>query len=137
MHEKDAHLIELELDDQALDARIEIMKSLPGNARCSEQGVGLLAHDGYQMIDRAGAVLALVSRIVTYGIGDIGGLIQHAGAHRADIDLDQADQIGILGADEGGDLLEHSPAAAQIAGSGQGQVERGPGTGRIAYVVDE
>src|SRR5580658_3824082 len=51
----------------------KVLKSLPGNARGGEQGVGLLAHDGYQLIDRAGAVFALVSRIVTHGIGDVGG----------------------------------------------------------------
>ena len=43
------------------------------------------------------AVLALVGGVVPQRSCDVLGLVHHAGAHRAGIDLDQADDVGILG----------------------------------------
>ncbi len=45
MHEEDADIVEFELDDQSLDAGVEVVKTLAGHARRGQQRIGLLAHD--------------------------------------------------------------------------------------------
>ena len=70
-------------------------------------------------------------------LGDVLGLVQHAGAHRADIDLDEAHDVGILLLDEVGDAIEHPPAGAQVSRARKRQVKRRPGAGGITDVVDE
>ena len=60
VHEEHAHLFQLQLDDQPLDAGIEIVEALAMHARRGQEGVGLLAHDGQEVVHRRRAVLALV-----------------------------------------------------------------------------
>ena len=60
VHEEDAHVIELELDDQPLDAGVEVVEALALDARRGQERIALLAHDGHEVVDRALAVLALV-----------------------------------------------------------------------------
>src|SRR5688572_10977616 len=106
VHEEDAHIVEFELDDEALDAGVEVVEPFALDARCGEEGVALLAHDGHEVVDRGLAVLALVGAVVAQRVGDVFGLVEHAAAHRADIDLDQADDVRVLCLDELGDFIE-------------------------------
>ena len=137
VHEKNADIIQLELNDQALDTGIEVVEALAGHARGGQQRIALFAHDRHQLVDRAGTVLALVRGIMAQGIGDIGSLIEHTGAYRTGIDLYQAHQIGVLGPDEVRNLLEHASAAAQITRSRDGQMKGRSGPGGITDVVDQ
>ena len=54
-----------------------------------------LAGDRAQVVDGARTVLALVGRVMPERIGDVLGLVDHAAADRAGIDLDQADQVRV------------------------------------------
>ena len=67
VHEEDRALLELELDDEALDALVEVVKPLAVNARRGEKRVALLAENRQTVVQRAGAVLALVDGVVTRG----------------------------------------------------------------------
>ena len=80
MDQEDAHVIELELDDQALDAGVEVVETLALDARRRQEGVALLAHDGHEIVDRGLAVLALVGRVVPECLGDVLSLVEHAAA---------------------------------------------------------
>ena len=68
---------------------------------------------------------------------DVLGLVDHAGADRARIDLDQPDDVGVLVADELRDAGEHFAVAAKVARAGQRQMEGRAGAGRVTDVVDE
>ena len=48
MHQENRDVVELELDDQAFDAGIEVVKTLAAHPRRGQKGVRLLAHDGHQ-----------------------------------------------------------------------------------------
>src|SRR5580692_462295 len=137
VHQEHAHLRELKLDDEALDAGIEVVEALAVHGGRRQEGVALLAHDGHELVERVGPVLGLVGGIVAELAGDVVGLVQHAGADRAGINLDEADDVGFLGADELGDAAEHLAVAAQVACARQRQVEGGSGAGGVADVVDE
>ena len=52
MHQEDRDVIELELDDEPLDAGIEVMESLAAHPRRRKKGIRLLADDGHQLIHR-------------------------------------------------------------------------------------
>ena len=93
VHEEHAHVVELELDDEPLDARVEVVEALALDARRGQERIALLAHDGHEVVDRALAVLALVGGVVAQRLGDVLGLVDHAAADRADVDLDQADDV--------------------------------------------
>ena len=99
------------------------MEALAVHARRGQEGIGLLAHDRQEIVDRRGAVLALVGREVAEAAGDELGLVHHARADRARVDLDQADEVGILAAQELGDAGQHAAVAAQIAGARHRQME--------------
>ncbi len=118
MHQEYGDVIEFQFDDQALDARVEIMEALAANARRRQKSVGLLAHDRHQMIDRCDAILALVGRVVAQRAGNEIGLIDHSGADGAGVHFDEADDIRVLLLDEIGDARQHLPAGAKIAGAG-------------------
>jgi hypothetical protein len=77
-----------------------------------QEGVALLAHDGHEVVDRALAVLALVSGVVAQGLGDVLGLVEHPASNRAQIDLDEPDDIRILTLHEAGYAVEHPPVRA-------------------------
>ncbi len=64
VHEEDRAILELELDDQPLDAFVEIVKSLAVHARCGEKSVALLAQNRQPLIQRRGAVFALIDGVV-------------------------------------------------------------------------
>ena len=96
VHEEDRALFELELDDEALDALVEVVKPLAVNARSGQERVALLAQNRQPMIQRTGAVLALVYGVVAQRTRDDVGLVDVAGPDRARVDLDEADDIGIL-----------------------------------------
>ena len=49
VHEEHAHLVQLQLDDQPLDAGIEVMEALAVHARRGQECIGLLAHDGQEV----------------------------------------------------------------------------------------
>ena len=70
-------------------------------------------------------------------LGDVLGLVHHAGADRAGIDLDQSDDVRVLAADEVRDAGEHPAVAAQVTGARQRQMKRRAGSGGVADVVDE
>src|SRR6266404_6714675 len=137
MHEEHAHVRQLQLDDQPLDPGIEVVEALPVHVGSGQEGVALLAHDGHELIDRAGAVLALVGRIMAELSGDVLRLVEHSSADRAGVHLDQPDDIGALGTDELGDAAQHLAVAAQVTRARHRQVKGGPGAGGVADVVDE
>ena len=70
VHQEHAQVVQLELDDQALDAGVEVVEALAFDARRRQERVGLLAHDRHERVDRARAVLALVGRVVAERLGD-------------------------------------------------------------------
>src|SRR5688572_19624611 len=96
MHQEDRTVLELELDDEAFDALVEVMEALAVHARCSEECVALLAQYRKPLVQRAGAVLALVDRVVTERACDDVGLIDATRSDRARIHLDEANDVGIL-----------------------------------------
>ena len=64
-------------------------------------------------------------------------LVDHAAADRTDIDLDEADDVRVLGLDEAGDSVENLAAGTQIAGARERQMKGRPNARGIANVVDE
>ena len=137
VHEENADVVELELDDEPLDAGVEVVEALAFDARRGQECIALLAHDGHEIVDRALAVLALVGAVVAERLGDVLGLVQHAAAHRADVDLDEPDDVRILLLHEAGDGVEHAAAGAQVAGAGKRQMKGRPRARGIANVVDK
>ncbi len=137
VHEEDADILQLQLDDQALDAGVKIMEALTVHMRSRQKGVALLAHDGHQVVQRTGAVFALKCGVVAQLPGYVLGLVDHAGADRAGVHLDQANDVGLLGTDEIGDRRQHLAIAAQVTGARNGQVEGRTGAGGVANVVDK
>ncbi len=107
------------------------------HVRRGQEGISLLAHDGHEVVQRTGAVFALEGRVVAQVAGDMLGLIDHAGADRAGVDLDQAHDFGLFGADEVGDAVQDLAVAPEIAGARKGEVERGTGAGGVTDVIDE
>ena len=93
MHQKNGEAVELELDDEPLDAGVEVVESLSRHARTGEKCVGLLAQDGQVLVHRLLAVLALIGGVMPERLGDGLGLIDAAAADGADVDLDQADDV--------------------------------------------
>ncbi len=71
VHEEDADVVELEFDDQALDAGVEVVEAFALDARRGQECIALLAHDGHEVVDRALAVLALVGGVVAERVGDV------------------------------------------------------------------
>src|ERR1700674_2094713 len=65
------------------------------------------------------------------------GLIDHAGADRAGIDLDQTHHVRILLLDEFGNARQDVSARAKVAGARHRKVESGPRTGGISYIVNQ
>ena len=92
MHQEDGDIVQFQLDDEPLDAGVEVMKPLTPHAWRGEKCIRLLTHDGHQLINRRHAVLALECRVMAQRACDEIGLIDHAGANRTGIDFDEADQ---------------------------------------------
>src|SRR5262245_41148421 len=90
VYQEDAHIIELELDDEPLDTGIEVVKALAMHMRRRQEGICLLAHDGHEVVDGPCSVLALECRVMTDLTSDVLGLIHHSGTDRARIDLNEA-----------------------------------------------
>src|SRR5688572_15882274 len=137
VHEEYADIIELEFDDEPLDAGIEVMEAFTLDTWRREKRVALLAHDGHQIVDRALAVFALVGAVVTQRFGDVFGLVQHAAAHRTDVHLDQPDDVRVLFLDEAGDAIEHPAAGTQVSRARERQMESRAGARGVANVVYE
>ena len=93
MNEKYGAVIELELDDEALDAFVEVMKPLSVHARCGEKRIALLSYGRQPRVERSRAVLALVGRVMPKRFGDGLGLVDAAATNRARVDLDEADEL--------------------------------------------
>src|SRR5690606_22878035 len=83
VHEEDREILQLQLDDEALDARIEIVERLAAYRGRRQEGVALLADDGQELVDRALAVLDLVGRREPEVRGDLLRLVHAAAADRA------------------------------------------------------
>src|SRR6185437_13471517 len=137
VHQEHADVLELELDDEPLDPGIEVVEALPVHVRRGEKGIALLAHDGHQMIDRARAVLALERRVVPEFSGDRFRLVHHAGADRAGVDLDEADDVRVLRAQEIRDACQDLAIAAQVPGPRHRQVKCRARTRGVADVIDD
>jgi hypothetical protein len=137
VHEENAYVVELELDDEPLDAGIEVVEALAFDARRGEKGIALLAHDGHEVVDRALAVFALISAVVAQRFGDVLGLVQHAAANRSDVDLDEAHDVRILFLHETGDAIEHTAAGTQVSRARKRQMKSRSGAGGISNVVYE
>src|SRR5262245_47924460 len=132
MDEEDADVIELELDDEPLDARVEIVEALALDARRGQEGVALLAHDRHEVVDRALAVLALVRGVVTQRVRDVVRLVDHARTHGAQVDLDEADDVRVLLLYEIRDAIEHLAAGTQVARARKRQVKGRTDAGGVA-----
>ncbi|CAA2962656.1 Hypothetical predicted protein, partial [Olea europaea subsp. europaea] len=113
VHQEHTHVIELELNDQALDAGIEVVEAFAVHMRSGQECVGLLAHNGYEVVDGPRTVLALKRGIVADLAGNVLGLVHHAGTDGTGVDLDEADHIRMLVADEVGNAVEDLAVAAQ------------------------
>src|SRR5262245_3249764 len=96
VHEKDRALFELELDDETLDPLLEIVKALSVHSRRGQERVALVAKDRQPLVQRTGAVLALINGVVAERPSDDVRLIDAARPDRARVDLDEADDVGIL-----------------------------------------
>src|SRR5262245_31522734 len=137
VHEEHAHVRQLELDDEALDAGVEIVEALTVHVRRGQEGVALLADDRHELVDRVCAVLALESRVVPELGGDVLGLVKNPRTNRTRVDLHQADDIGLHGPQKLGNAGEHFAVAAKVAGTRYRQMECRARAGGVAYVVDE
>ena len=136
MHQEHADLFQFQLDDQPLDARVEVVKALAMHPRCGQEGIGLLAHDGQEVVYRRCAILAFICREVSQAACDEFGLVDHAGPHRAGVHLDQADDVCVLGAKKLRESGQHPPVGAQVARPRHGQVESWSGACGVTDVVD-
>src|SRR5688572_4023988 len=96
MHEKDCALLELELDDQTLDSFVEIVKALAMHSRRGQERVALVAQDREPLVQRSGAVLALVNGVVPERARDDVGLVDAARPDRPRVDLDEPDDVRVL-----------------------------------------
>src|SRR5262245_39578090 len=96
VHEKDRALFELELDDEALDPLLEIVKALAVHSWRRQERVALVTQDRQPLVQRPGAVLALINGVVAERAGDHVRLIDAPCPDRARVDLDEADDVGIL-----------------------------------------
>ena len=137
MDQEDADIVELQLDDQALDAGVKVMEPLALDARRRQEGVALLAHDGQQVVDRALAVFALVRGVVPERVGDVLGLVDHPGTHRPDVHFDQTDDVRVFFLHEPGDAIEHLAAGAQVARARERQMKGRSDARGVTNVVDE
>ncbi len=90
VHQEDRDIVELQFDDEPLDAGVEIMKALAADARRRQKRIGLLADDGHNLVDRRDPVLAFIGRVMAQRARDEIGLIDHSGAYRTGIHFDEA-----------------------------------------------
>ena len=127
----------LELYDQALDARIEIVELLAVHTRGGHERITLLAHDGQHRVDRISAVLGFVRRIHAEIRGYLLRLIDIAATYRTRVDFDQAHNIRIDGLDESSQLGEDFTIAKNITGARQWHVHAGPAANRVSNVVEK
>ena len=65
------------------------------------------------------------------------GLIDVARPDRARVDLDEADDVGILGLDEVGDPLQVAAIAEEVAHAGQRPMQGGSEPEAVADVVQQ
>src|SRR5690606_34538057 len=137
MHEENRAVLELELDDQPLDAFVEVVEALSVHVRSREESIPLLADDRQPLIQRADPVLALVHRIVTERFADRFGLVDPAAADRARVDLDEGHDVRLLGLDELDDALQVLGVADQIADAGQRPVDRLPESQTVTDVIEK
>src|SRR6187455_556075 len=96
VHQKDRALLELELDDETLDSLLEIVKALAMDSRCRQERVALIAQDRQPLVQRSGAVLALINGVVAQCTCDDVRLIDAARPDRARVDFDEPYDVGIL-----------------------------------------
>src|SRR6185312_6091017 len=137
VHQENRNLLEFQFNDQALDAGVAIMESLAAHPRCGEEGIALLAHDGDPVVHGRHAVLALEGGVMADGARDKVRLVEHSGTDGAGIDLDQAHDVRVLLLDEVGDPRQNQPAGAKVTRARYREVERGPGSGGISYIVNQ
>ena len=135
--QKNGQAVEFELDDQALDAGVEVVKALSRHARTGEKGVGLLAQYGKILVHGLFAVLALVGGVMPERLGDGLRLINATAAHGADVHLDQADDVWVLLLEETDDVLEVSGVPEQIARARHRHMGGRAGPYGVADVIDK
>src|SRR5688572_7804405 len=137
MHEENRTLLELELDDETLDALLEIVNPLTVHARGSEKGVALLPENRQPVIKRTGAIFALVNGVMAKRARNDVGLVHIASSDRARVDLDQAYDVGILRLDEVRDPLQVRPIADEISHPRQRPMQGGAQAKAVANVVKQ
>src|SRR6266403_1399332 len=135
--QENGDIVQLQLDDEPLDPGIEIMEAFAPDPRSGQEGIGLFAHDGHQLVYRGHAVFAFERGVMPKGPRDEIGLIHHAGADRTRVHLDETHDVRVLALDEFGDLRQYLPAGTEVAGARNRKVERGSRSGGIADVVDQ
>ncbi len=135
MDEEYGEGVALEFDNEFLDARFEVMELQRGNGLVGDEGIALLLQYGRSICPGGGAVLGLVDMFIAQFLGDPFGLIDAAGSVGAFIDLDQADNIGAFGLDEGNDALRILLAGTEIAREGERQMIAHARAGAVANVI--
>ena len=81
VHEKHAHILKFQLNDEALDPGVEVVETLAAHMWSGQKSIRLLAHDRHELIERTAAILALVGRVVADLRGNVFRLVDHAGAY--------------------------------------------------------
>jgi hypothetical protein len=137
MHEEDRAVLELELDDEAFDALVEVVKALAVHPRSRQKRVALLAQDRQTLIQRRSAVLTLIHGVMPEGPSDDVGLIDAARSDRAGVDLDEADDVRVLRLDEVRDSREVGAVAEQVAHARQRPVQSRAQAEAVTNVVKQ
>ena len=115
VNQKNNHVFQFQLDDQALHAPFEIVKLLLMNGVSGQNGIALAIDDGHVLRQGSVIVFGFVDMIVTQGIGYGFGLILSLRTVGAGINLHQPNQIGIVLAEKVDNDIQVLFCIAQIA----------------------
>ena len=137
MHQEYCELFHLELDDQALDSRVEVMKFFPVYARRCHECVALLAHNRQNLVQRFGTVFGFIRGIHTEVRCDFLCLIYLAAAYRAGVDLYEPNNIRINRFHESGNFGKDVFITLYVARTGERHMHARTAADSVSNVVQE